>query len=72
MDYSSIADQPVGKSFDDILSNDNKGNFLVEYGPTCFNICVPKITDSSLNQNELGCLKECFVKSFYSATHTNI
>ena len=72
MDYSSAADQPIAKSFDNVIEDDFKGNFLVEYAPRCFAHCVPKIIDAPLNQNEISCLKECYVKAFYSANNNNI
>ena len=68
MDFSSPADQPIAKSFDNILENDNKGNFMVENSGKCFTRCVIKINETPLNENEIGCLKDCYVKSFYSST----
>lgn len=72
MDYSSLADEPVGKSFDNLIENDNKGNFLNDFGPRCFNLCVQKIQEPSLDEFEIGCLKDCYVKSFYAAGTSNI
>jgi hypothetical protein len=66
MDYSAAADVPVGKSFDNIIESDIKGNFMVENSAKCFNHCVIKITDTPLNSNEQSCLKDCFAKSFYT------
>jgi hypothetical protein len=71
MDYSSAADQPIAKSFDGIIENDPKGKFLLDNSAKCFNLCVTKITESPLNETEVGCLKECYVKSFYSSTLGN-
>jgi len=67
MDFSSSVDQPIAKAFDNILDNDPRGNFMVENSGKCFNLCVPKINESPLNEKEIGCLKECYVKSYYSS-----
>jgi hypothetical protein len=67
MDYSSPADVPVPKAFDNVIENDHKGNFMVKTSAICFNHCVPKITESALNQIEVDCLKDCYVKSYYSS-----
>ncbi len=71
MDYSSATDKPIAKAYDNIIENDPLGNFLVNYSVICFNKCSSKITEMPLNQREIDCLKDCYVKSFYSASMGN-
>ena len=66
MDYSSAADVPLGKAFDDIIESDPRGNFMVENSAKCFNMCVPNVSDKPFNLNETQCLKECFVKNYHA------
>lgn len=66
MDFSSAADVPLGKAFDEIIESDPRGNFMIEHSAKCFNLCIPKIDLSSLKDNEKTCLKDCYAKSYYS------
>jgi len=66
MDYSSAADIPLGKAFDDIIESDPRGNFMVENSAKCFNLCIPSVAEKPFNVKEIQCLKECFTKSFYA------
>lgn len=70
MDYSSAADVPVAKAFDNIIENDQRGNFMLDNSAKCFNTCVLKITSVNLTQEETSCLKDCYVKSYY--THSTL
>ena len=74
MDYSSAADVPIGKSFDNLIENDDRGNFMVKAAGGCFNSCVTKITESPLNQNEVDCLKNCYARNYlvHDSTQRNL
>ena len=71
MDYSSAADVPLGKSFDDVIESDPRGSFLVDNSAKCFNLCVPNVSDKPFSLNETKCLKECFLKSYHAFTLFN-
>ena len=71
MDYSSAVDQPVARSFDNFIEGDAKGTFMLDNSAKCFNHCVLKVTEAALNENEISCLKDCYVKSFYSSSLGN-
>lgn len=64
MDYSSAADVPLGKAFDNLIESDPRGNFMVENSAKCFNLCVPNVTEGPLSFKEENCLNECFTKSY--------
>jgi hypothetical protein len=71
MDYSSAADVPLGKAFDDVIESDTRGNFMVENSAKCFNLCVPNVTEKPINFKERECLNECFTKSYHAFTLFN-
>ncbi len=71
MDFSAAADVPIAKSFDNVIESDTKGNFMVESSNLCFNYCIPKVSSVNLTQDEEKCLKECYLKSYYSFSLVN-
>jgi hypothetical protein len=52
--------------FDDIIENDKKGMFLMEFSSKCFNTCVNKIVEGPINETEKTCLADCYSKMYYS------
>ena len=71
MDYSSSVDNAISRSFDDLIEGDLRGNFMVDNSAKCFNHCISKITSVNLNNKEVDCLKDCYVKSYYSYSILN-
>jgi hypothetical protein len=49
-----------------IKNADNKGLFLIDTSPTCFNHCIENITETDISKNERICLLDCYVKMSYS------
>ena len=54
------------KYYDDFIKNDDKGNFLIESSPKCFNSCIDKITINNLSSDEKICILDCYSKMYYS------
>ncbi len=54
--------------FDDIIENDQKGNFLITSSEKCFNHCIPKITTGNITTEEKSCFLDCYTKQYYSYT----
>jgi hypothetical protein len=71
MDYSSAADVPISKAFDNIIETDKRGNFMVDNSAKCFNACVPNIKESEFSELEAKCIKDCYAKSYYAFSLNN-
>jgi hypothetical protein len=59
------------KYYDDMLKNDRKGQFLIEYSSQCFNQCVSNINTEVLNSEEKNCFLDCYAKGYYTFIQTN-
>ena len=59
------------KYYDDMLKNDTKGQFLIEYTSQCFNQCVKGITTEVMNNDEKNCFLDCYAKSYYTFIEAN-
>lgn len=54
------------KSFDGIIENDKRGNFLIEATPFCFKKCIDKITEEAFSTEKTECFEECYSKLNYA------
>jgi hypothetical protein len=57
--------------FDDLVENDNKGNFLLVSTTKCINKCIPNVVAGDLTGDEKNCFLDCYSKMYLTYSMTN-